>query len=67
MADTKIALTEAAIAALPTPPKGKNRIYRFADMPGLAIRVTGNGRRHFLCCRINRSIISPTWCCARRW
>ncbi|MCI4567216.1 site-specific integrase [Lysobacter sp. CFH 32150] len=58
MADTKIALTEAAIAMLPTPPKGKNRIYRFADMPGLAVRITGNGKRHFLCCRISDALDS---------
>lgn len=51
MADAKIPLTKAAIAALPTPPEGKNRIYRFAgSVPGLAIRVTDNGRKHFLYC-----------------
>src|SRR5688572_2954973 len=50
MADTKIPLTEAAIAALPTPLKGKNRIYRFKDAPGLAVRITSSGKRHFLYC-----------------
>lgn len=51
MADTKIRLAKSDIMALPTPPKGKKRIYRFKDtVPGLAIRVTDNGRRHYVYC-----------------
>lgn len=55
---SKIALTKAAIVALPTPPAGKNRIYRFADVPGLAIRVTDNGRKHYLLCHTTKELDS---------
>ncbi|WP_334178816.1 site-specific integrase [Pseudoxanthomonas sp.] len=57
MSDNRIPLTKAAIAALPSPPKGKNRIYRFKDsVPGLAVRVTGNGRKHYLLCYTTKEL-----------
>lgn len=46
----KVAWTEAAIAAILTPPPGKSRIHRFEGGTGLAIRAYDNGKKTFLYC-----------------
>lgn len=46
----KLPLTEAAIAAIPTPPQGTSRIHRFEGGTRLAVRVFDSGKKTFLYC-----------------